>query len=583
MMLRRSVRLVATHRALVTVPCSPLTRASEFLQPPASLRGAPTSSTSAPVSANRRPRIIVALALALAACRPTPTPPAPPPAPVPPVVEAPSVVIRLTPVAEGVRAVFELSEPRDALTFAAREAVTRHAWTVETPGVTLDETGISAAEPVSRFTLLLRFDAEPRDRVFPSVTRVGGGAAVFVPALLVQDVDVELRPGGDLEVWPPLEAPYGYSYLGVAGDVERRGRGALIGFGAIDPWLGETIAADVDAALDYYAKVLGQPATNPTVVVSETALKLEGFHGDVTDNAVIFLRFGADSRQRPREETAAFVATFVRHESFHLWDSGSAPGTPPWLHEGAAEYAALVSAVTAGSITEDDARRQVSGRVRRCHDQSRERGFSDVRGGQLVYDCGVTLQWLADLHLRRASSGTSTVFSVWSELLPRAAAGDPYTVEDFRERAGPLVSALLDGDPSTRWSSLETALHDYGVTVSDAPADDDYRAAMLRHLVTVACGEGPVGFWREPDHIRLDTTERCGRLAGQPRVTRVSGHDVLKAPKRAFDGVTRACRASRAVRIETLDGATISLPCATELPEPRVLTLPRMPGLHSPK
>lgn len=526
------------------------------------------------------------LALALAACRPTPTPPAPPPEPVPPVVEvtrAPSVVIRLTPVAEGVRAVFELSEPRDALTFAAREAVTRHEWSVETPGVTLDETGILAAEPVSRFTLLLRFDAEPRDRVFPSVTRVGAGAAVFVPALLVQDVELELRAGDDLEVWPPLAAPYGYSYVGVAGDVARRGHGALIGFGAIDPWLGERIAADVDAALEYYTKVLGLPAATPTVVVSETALGLTGFHGDVTDNAVIFLRFGGDTRQRTREDTAAFVATFVRHESFHLWDSGSAPGTPPWLHEGAAEYAALVSAVTAGSITEDDARRQVSGRVRRCQEQSRERGLVDVRGGQLVYDCGVTLQWLADLHLRRASSGASTVFAIWSELLPRTAAGNPYTVDDFRERAGPLVSALLDGDPSTRWSALQTALQDYGVTIQNAPGDDDYRAAMLRHLVTVACGEGPTGFWRERDHVRLDTTQRCGRLSGQPRVTRVAGQDVLAAPKRAFDAVARACRASKTVRIATLDGATIGLPCTTALAEPRALTLSRMPTLLAPE
>jgi hypothetical protein len=499
------------------------------------------------------------------------------------VAGAPSVVIRLTPVAEGVRAVFELSEPRDVLTFAAREAVTRHEWSVETPGVTLDETRISAAEPVSRFTLLLRFDTEPRDRVYPSVTKVGAGAAVFVPALLVEDVAVELRAGDDLEVWPPLEAPLGYSYVGVAGDVARRGHGALIGFGAIDPWLGERIAADVDAALDYYAKVLGLPATKPTVVVSETTLGLTGFHGDVTDNAVIFLRFGADTRQRPREDTAAFVATFVRHESFHLWDSGGAPGTPPWLHEGAAEYAALVSAVTAGSITEDDARRQVSGRVQRCLDQSRARGLADVDGGQLVYDCGVAVQWLADLHLRRATSGASTVFAIWSELLPRAAAGSPYTVDDFRERAGPLVSALLDGDPSTRGPSLSTALRDYGVTVRNAPGDDDYGVAMLRHLITVACGEGPTGFWRERDHVRLDTTDQCGPLAGRPRLTRVAGHDVLAAPKRAFDAVARACRASKRINIATLDGATIGLPCTRVLAEPRALTLSGMPKLFAPK
>ncbi len=537
------------------------------------------------MAANVRRRALLIASLALGACRPTAESPPPVDEATSPDAEAataPSVVIGLTPVPEGVRAVLELSEPRTTLAFEVHDAVSRHEWTVQTPGVTLDGDVISSAEPMSTVTLLLRFDAEPRDRVYPSVTRVGKGVMVHVPALLLHEVDFELRTDDGVVAWPPLKAPYGYSYLGVEGDVVRRGDAALIGFDELQPWLGEAIAKDVDDALAYYAAMLGQPTASPTVVASDETEGLLGFHGDVTDNAVIFLRFGSDERDRPRQQLAAGVATFVRHESFHLWDDGSAPGTPPWLHEGAAEYAALVAAVTAGSITEDDARRQVSGRMQRCHEQSRERGFADVRGGGLVYDCGVTLQWLADLHLRASSSGTSTVFSIWSKLLPQSAAGDPYTVEDFRAQAGPLVTTLLDGEPDARWSTLQSALGEHGVNLSTTPADDDYAVATLRHLVRVACGEGPVGFWRQPDHVRLDTKAQCGPLAGQPRVTKVQGHDVIVAPKRAFDAVARACRKSKPVEVGTLEGATLELPCTSELAAPKVLSISQMPGLAAP-
>lgn len=532
-------------------------------------------------------RTALVAALAATTCRPSAGPPVPTQpiaAPQAQDVAAPAheVVVRLAPAPEGVRAVFELSPPRKMLAFEVHESVSRHEWTVQTPGATLDGDVISAAEPMSTVTLLLRFDAEPRDRVYPSVTRVGEGVVVHAPALLLRDVDFALTADDNIVVWPPLLAPYGYSYLGVAGDVARKGDAALIGFGDIEPWLGDAIARDVDAALAYYAAMLGHPSANPTVIASDATVGLQGFHGDVTDNAVIFLRFGSDAQQQPREQMAAGVATFVRHEAFHLWDDGSAPGTPPWLHEGAAEYAALVAAVTAGAITEDDARRQVSGRLQRCHEQSREPGFADVRDGGAVYDCGVTLQWLADLHLRSESGGSSTVFAIWAQLLPQSAAGNRYTVEDFRTRAGPQVAALLGGDPATRWSGLLAELGGYGVKVSTTPTDADYAAALLQHLVKVACGDGPLGFWRQADHVRLDTGEHCGPLAGQPRVTKVQGYDVLRAPKRAYDAVARACRKAKTIEIGTLDGGVRRLPCATRLGAPKVLVVAQMPGLAAP-
>jgi hypothetical protein len=145
-----------------------------------------------------------------------------------------------------------------------------------------------------------------------------------------------------------------------------------------------------------------------------------------------------------------------------------------------------------------------------------------------------------------------------------------------------LVTGLLDGEPATRWSQLRAELSGYGVEVSTTPADADYGVALLRHVVAVACGDGPVGFWRQADHVRLDTQAHCGPLAGQPRVTKVLGHDVLTAPKRAFDAAARACRKSKTIELATLDGEARKLPCSTELGAPKVLSITQMPPVAAP-
>ena len=77
----------------------------------------------------------------------------------------------------------------------------------------------------------------------------------------------------------------------------------------------------------------------------------------------------------------------------------------------------------------------------------------------------------------------------------------------------------------------------------------------------------------DPGNVRLDTQEHCGPLAGQPRVTKVQGHDILKAPKRSYEAVARACRKSKTIEVGTLDGATRKLPCAKELATPQVLSI----------
>jgi len=187
------------------------------------------------------------------------------------------------------------------------------------------------------------------------------------------------------------------------------------------------------------------------------------------------------------------------------------------------------------------------------------------------------VQWLADLAIRRAQPGR-TVLSAWAEVLEGADPNDGYTLASFVDRAGPVAQQFV-ATTAGRWSNLEAALPDYGVMVSRTPTPDDHRAAVLQHLVRVACGPGPIGYWTERDHIKLDTSERCGALAGQPKITKIGGHSILDDASRAFAAVQGACAKGRNVVVTTMQGSKLRVACAEPLATPDVMSLTDVPKL----
>ena len=162
------------------------------------------------------------------------------------------------------------------------------------------------------------------------------------------------------------------------------------------------------------------------------------FHGDVTDNQVIFLRFHGPKWDEPDPRAGSRVATFVRHEAFHLWNRVQEPDAPPWLHEGGAEYAAIVAAVDGGRLTQDQGMEQVAYYVGRCRAALGAEPIAELPAkGSAVYACGVTAQWLADLEARSVTDGDRNTFTLWQDLL---------TIADTRkaETAAPSGYGVLD-------------------------------------------------------------------------------------------------------------------------------------------
>ncbi len=511
--------------------------------------------------------------------------PTPPPAAVPSTVQAEATAMRvdIDIHAEGLRARFTLDAPTTRLVFAATQTIRRDAWAMQTPGITLADNEVTGQEPFTKFELLLRPDPQQHDRVYPSVTRVGEGLVINGTSLLLDglDVNVEMDPGPEGIVWPPSDATKGYTYIGPSKHAAESDGLRLVGVDTLAPWLATAIEIEVKATFPLYTRLLGRSVQTPAIFATRQTPGPASFHGDVTDNAVIFLRFHGAHLDTPDHGAEKRVAKFVRHEAFHMWNARNGPETPPWLHEGGAEYAAIVVAVHAGVLTQAEGVERLSHHLTRCQRELGDRPMVELpRAGSAVYDCGVAMQWFADLELRKRGDD---IFSLWTHLLERADASDGYTVADFRERTGPLVALALDAPGGERWSSLEQAIPDYGAAISGAPSEADLRSATMTHLLRQACGDGPRGYWTEEPIVRLDTGDGCGPLAGNPEIVAVQGHPLWTEAEAAFEAVGARCAASEAITLQRRNGPTIEIACSEQPTRPVVFAVEAAPTLSVSK
>lgn len=515
----------------------------------------------------------VAVAAHALACQADPPPPPaavkPEPSPAPTPEASPAgVVVTVTPHDDGVRVVYELPAATDRVPLVRSDALRRDEWRVATAGVRLVDDALVADAPRTTFEVVIPPDAVELDRVYPSLHRVGGGVAIYGPTLLLDGIDAKLvlrpTPGG--VAIPETGAERGYAWLGPA-DAVLQGQGfRSVAGDSVAPWLVEHVRGEAEAALTYYARALERPGRTPTILMSMQSTMPSGHRGDASRTDVISLRFFDARWNEPDPGAAAGLAKFVRHEAFHLWNGETAPGTPPWLHEGGAEYAAIVAAVDAGALTHDRGIEQVSDHLDRCRTALGDRSLAaaELSGGQ-IYWCGVALQWIADTEARGDSNNRRDTFAIWRDLL-RLGEDGGYSLDDLRAVTGPAVAMLLDDEGPERWPRLADALARYGVTITDAVDDGGWRAATLQHLLAQHC-RGGHGFYTETDHVRLDApADDCGPLGGNPEIVEVAGASIMEAPRVAFDAVRAACRAKDPVPLKTRGGPMLRVAC-TQPPE----------------
>ncbi|MBN9480357.1 MAG: hypothetical protein J0I52_08980 [Bordetella sp.] len=489
----------------------------------------------------------------------------------------------------GVAVTWRLAEPTTRAAFLDQNIV-RTEWTMTTPGLTLTDGAVEAEAPFQTFEILIAPDTTERDRGYLALVRIGSGNILYGPALVLRGMDAELtaRPAAGETTLPTTEAERGSVYLGPQSQVETYPGARLATGETVSPTLAGIMRDGFFAAQAFYGARLGRDLPyEPVLLVTTDSPGPVDFRGDVSDSGVISTRFHGAAWDDPPAHVASALATFVWHETFHLWNGHRLENRDgeamPWLHEGAAEYGAWAAAVSTGAVTETAARESLSQRLNGCRKALGDRDYDPVRlrSGSAVYDCGAVVQWLADLEMRQGSSGARDIFDLWKDVLDQGMAGQGYGVAEFRARpeGERAVAAVMEGPGAARWAGVAARLAALGVTLEEKPSPDEYRTATLFHLNDENCSGGGTGFYRTEQGVRLDTGDKCGVLSGDPLLTAVEGRDPMADATAMFFAVQARCAAALPVRYSTQAGQVIEAKCDRPLVAPRAWSVTAAPPL----
>lgn len=484
----------------------------------------------------------------------------------------------------GVRVRYRLPAPVRSVAFED-SSVVRETWSAATPGLTLADGVVSAPAPFDSFELLITPDTEERDRLYSGLSKLGDGYVVYGPGLKLRDQPTVLTfaPEAGQTGLPDRTPVDGYAYLGASGQVTVLDHASVVVGENVPAELANQMRAGFSDAMRFYGGRLDRGLSfQPVLLVSTDSPGPGLFRGDVTDTGVISLRFHGDWRTEVDQ-----VSTFVWHEAFHLWNGHGVRAldaeTSPWLHEGGADYAALVGAVSNGAMSEDQVRARLARRLNSCRAALGNRAFdpASLKSGSAPYACGVLVQWLADLELRKAGRGD--VFTLWRDLLNGAGATGGYNVDQFRALLLPdsAVGVLFDSPGAERWAGIVERLSRLGVTLENRPGSQDLMAAALFHVADRNCKTGSYGFVNELGALKLDG-EDCGVLSGGPVIATVEGVNPQADGRAAFDAVQARCASGLPVRYLTADGRTLEAICDAPLSEPRVWAISTSPELALP-
>jgi hypothetical protein len=490
--------------------------------------------------------------------------------------------------AGGVAVTWRIARPVKEVTFREPDII-RDRWTMATPGLTMEKGVVRSNHPFDTFEILIAPDAAEVDRVYMGLTQVGTGAILYGPGVTLKDIDttLTLRPGTNETTVPSERAIEGYAYLGPYAAVTRKAGGTVVVGASVPAFLSKLMGDGFLKAQAFYGERLGRGLPyEPALIVTTDSPGPTVFRGDVTNTGVIATRFFGKSWAKPAPDVMDQLSTFVWHETFHLWNGHGIPlkdgETAPWLHEGGAEYGALVAAATSGAIDEDQGRFSLARRLNGCRSALGNRDYDPkkLRSGSAVYDCGVVIQWIADLEARRASDGRHDILDLWKAMLARGRNGAGYGVADFRAALtqDSAIKLLLDKPGADRWASLEARLSALGVSLANAPGWGDYRRAALLHLTAQNC-TGGTGFYTVPEGVKLDTGGRCGVLSGDPVVALIEDHDPMVDAEAMFRAIQTRCARATSIRYRFKDGRTVEALCTLPLPDPEAWAITTAPQI----
>lgn len=496
-----------------------------------------------------------------------------------------TVEARLTP--DGVRADVRLSRAVTSFEFARADVVREGDFTVLTDGLTLNGDTLSSATPFRRFSVLVRPMSQERDAKYPAFFRVGAGGVLYAPALSANGdawrTTLRLRRGRG-QVIIPTRGPgeHGSLYIGPRADVITTDEAMIIAAPNTPAQLRAAASAEMLRSIQFYTEHVGVGLESRPVMVIAYGGDGSGYVGDVTPGPFVSLRMYGATWSTLDANTQAGLSRFIAHEAFHFWNGSlvnNREGTPSWLHEGGAEYAALMSARDAGELNEAPMLQALSQALSRCKSglqAMRDVGMNDLEflSMNVRYPCGVVIQWAADLAIRQQSNGERDVLDAWGAVT-RAAMGRPdrdFVLADFTSYegvsgAGDVITLLTETSGAARWETLAAELRELGAGIESRPSDETRRQAALFHLFAQNCSNGSYGFSIDQRGMTLDSAPNCGVLAGGLTLNSIEGGDPIALSSETYARVQAACAAQRDVVLVVDGSRSLNAPCRAALPD----------------
>ena len=503
------------------------------------------------------------------------------------------VMARMAP--DGVRATITLDRAVSRFDFKEASVVREGDFEILTPGLRLADRSVTGERPFRRFELRIRPMSHERDARYPAHFRIGDGGVLYGPALVADPAKWRTRLSFKLgrgQVRSPSGKEFsdGFVFVGPRSLVSEDPHIVVVADPKTPAWLVERSRNSLTAAVATFTRALGTaPLRKPLLIVKHEPGERSFNVGDVTPGPVAAVRFHGSAWEKEDALAGKNIQGFLLHEAFHFWNGGlasHAAGTPTWLHEGGAEYAAFLAGVQTGLMTEEEAARGLGNALNRCRtglSASGDKGLASFGflPAQLRYPCGMAIQWIADLDVRAESGGRRTVLDVWREVLERARQREArtYSLADFNEAAGLAgaqasepIRLLVDESGAARWEALPAALNAMGADVALVPSQVARRAALIFHVLKDNCRNLPdgtgYGFYIDGSRMKLDGPEGCGVLAGDPEVASIEGGDPVEMTLETYAAVQRKCATGGKVTFLARDGGKLQAPCTTPLPAP---------------
>lgn len=497
------------------------------------------------------------------------------------------VTINIAIASDGAHAQFALDRNVEIFNFADADVVRDGVVDVVTPGLSLKNDAVVGSRPFRRFEIRVRPQLREFDAKYPAFTRIGDGGAVYLPVFNPDPARWQARirttlrkgqvgtDGPSQGYFVAASAPYLVRHAGLAIYTEP----------TTPRWLVETSATELATAIDYFSRSLGIPLPRQPSIIITNADDGSGFVGDVTVGPVTALRFHGPNQTRT-DALVGRIRPFVAHEAFHFWNGGIAdyaPDTPSWLHEGGADYAALLAQRASGALTDDDLDQRLGSALERCQAALQKQGDKAMSqigflSNEVRYPCGMVIQWAVDLHVRKTSHGARDILSVWGDVVRGAAktAERRYGLKPFYAAAAiddpaefAPITLINDQAGPERWQALSTALMAFGVDVRHAATPDTRRPTLVFHVLAANCkglkNGDSYGFFWDGAVLKLQSPQGCGVLAGDPVIRSIEGGDAAFLSPETYAAVQRKCAAAMPVDFETSDGRHLLARCPSPL------------------